>query len=124
MIQEDSARYADRLLNEYREAIAQSDRMLQQAQQGAWEALIDEGMDYLIRADHLSTQPDTHLSFTQRRERQVYLQQLLDNDRRIRARLDGRMEELRPQVEQEERQRANATSQQRVLHAYHRFSKG
>lgn len=122
MTQDEGERNADRLLAEYREAIAQSDRMLQQAQQGAWEALIDEGMDYLVLAGHLSVQPDTYLSFTQRRERQVYLQQLLDNDRRIRARLDGRMQELGPLVEQE-RQRSRTSSKQ-VLHAYHRFSKG
>lgn len=122
MTQDEGERHADHLLAEYREAIAQSDRMLQQAKQGAWEALIDEGMDYLVLADHLSEQSDTHLSFTQRRERQVYLQQLLDNDRRIRARLDCRMQELGPLVEQE-RQRAQTPSK-RVLHAYHRFSKG
>lgn len=106
------------LMEEYRRVIERSEHMVQRAQAGEWDALVSEGMDYLLRADELSALGDMRLSFSQRRERQVYLQRLLDNDRKIRERLDGRLKELGTLMAEE----AQQISSRAVSSAYQRFS--
>lgn len=106
------------LMDEYRRIIEHSERMVRKAQEGEWDALVNEGMEYLVQAEQLSSVGDTLLSFSQRRERQVYLQRLLDNDRKIREQLDARLEELGTlMAEEEQRLRTH-----KVSNAYQRFS--
>lgn len=106
------------LMGEYRKIIEHSDRMVRKAQEGEWDTLVNEGMDYLVQAEELSSVGDTTLSFSQRRERQVYLQRLLDNDRKIREQLDARLKELSTlMAEEEQRIRSH-----KVSNAYQRFS--
>lgn len=108
----------DGLMDEYRKVIEHSERMVRKAQEGEWDALVSEGMDYLVQAEQLSSIGDTSLSFIQRRERQVYLQRILDNDRKIREQLDTRLKELSAlMIEEEQRVRTH-----KVSDAYQRFS--
>lgn len=114
----DSDVQVDSLMEEYRKVIEHSERMVRKAQEGEWDALVSEGMDYLVQAEQLSSIGDTSLSFIQRRERQVYLQRLLDNDRKIREQLDMRLKELSAlMIEEEQRVRTH-----KVSDAYQRFS--
>lgn len=106
------------LMDEYRKVIEHSEYMVRRAQAGEWDALVNEGMDYLVRADQLSAVGDTRLSFSQRRERQVFLQRLLDNDRKIREQLDSRLKELGTLMAEEE-QRVRT---RKVSNTYQRFS--
>lgn len=106
------------LMAEYRKIIEHSERMVHKAQEGKWDTLVDEGMEYLVQAEKLSSVEDTTLSFSQRRERQVYLQRLLDNDYKIREQLDARLKELDTlMAEEEQRLRSH-----KVSNAYQRFS--
>ncbi|WP_414499481.1 MULTISPECIES: flagellar protein FliT [unclassified Zymobacter] len=114
----DSGMQVDGLMDEYRKIIEHSERMVRKAQEGEWDALVNEGMEYLVQAEQLSSVGDTQLSFSQRRERQVYLQRLLDNDRKIREQLDVRLKELGTlMAEEEQRIRTH-----KVSNAYQRFS--
>ena len=106
------------LMDEYRKIIEHSERMVRKAQEGEWDVLVNEGMDYLVQAEQLSSVGDTQLNFVQRRERQVYLQRLLDNDRKIREQLDVRLKELGSLMAEEE-QRART---HKVSNVYQRFS--
>lgn len=108
------------LMDEYRKIIEHSERMVRKAQEGEWDVLVNEGMEYLVQAEQLSSVGDTLLNFSQRRDRQVYLQRLLDNDRKIREQLDARLEELGTlMAEEEQRLRTH-----KVSDAYQRFSGG
>ena len=114
----DSGMQVNGLMDEYRKIIEHSERMVRKAQEGEWDALVNEGMDYLVQAEQLSSVGDTQLNFVQRRERQVYLQRLLDNDRKIREQLDVRLKELGSLMAEEE-QRART---HKVSNVYQRFS--
>lgn len=114
----DSDAQVNGLMSEYRKIIEHSEQMVRKAQEGEWDALVNDGMEYLVQAEQLSSIGDTQLSFSQRRERQVCLQRLLDNDRKIREQLDARLKELGTLMDEEEQRMRT----HKVSNAYQRFS--
>ncbi|WP_261388021.1 flagellar protein FliT [Candidatus Pantoea soli] len=106
----------DDLVQGYQQLLKLSNTMLAQARDGLWDELVAAETTYVSRVMHLAGDRDASaLPAALRLQLRPMLKQVMDNEVEIRQRLAARMEELRSLVQQ-------TSQQQKVTHAYGRFS--
>ncbi|XKE45418.1 flagellar protein FliT [Halomonas organivorans] len=117
----------ERVIIEYENLLALSERMLAAAREADWPTLVEQETDYVRRVERLSRLDTEHPREPgmQRRKAEL-LERILDNDLEVRERLIRRRDELGELIGTSRRQRdlQRAYGSGRVVAAEARFGQG
>ncbi|BDH45366.1 flagellar protein FliT [Salmonella enterica subsp. enterica serovar Choleraesuis] len=98
------------LLTEWQYLLVVSQRMLDLARRGEWQALVEGETEYIILVEKLGKLPPMRLNAKSEQQLRELLVTLMDNERQVKELLAQRMSELKSLIVQNQRQQSLVTT--------------